>query len=100
MPGTQSLAASLLHIPTSIPGDINAITGDGAEITLQQAAVQELSDSLKGKLLLPNSAAYDQARSLLNPFMTNIQRSSFNPLAPQMYRMLLILRETIRCCLR
>ncbi|MDX2412462.1 MAG: FAD-binding oxidoreductase [Woeseiaceae bacterium] len=67
MPGTQSLAASLLHIPTSIPGDINAITGDGAEITLQQAAVQELSDSLKGKLLLPNSAAYDQARSLLIP---------------------------------
>jgi len=67
MPGTQSLAASLLHTPTSIPGDINAITGDGAEITLQQAAVQELSDSLKGKLLLPDSAAYDEARSLLKP---------------------------------
>ena len=67
MPGTQSLAASLLHTPTSVPGDINAITGDGAEITLQQAAVQELSDSLKGKLLLPDSAAYDEARSLLQP---------------------------------
>jgi len=67
MPGTQSLAASLLHVPTSIPSDINAITSDGAEITLQQAAVQELSDSLKGKLLLPDSAAYDEARTLLVP---------------------------------
>ena len=67
MPGAQSLAASLLHVPTSIPADINAVTGDGAEITLQQAAVQELSDSLKGELLLPNNPAYDDARSLLVP---------------------------------
>jgi len=67
MPGTQALAESLLHIPTAVPSNIDAITLDGAEITLQQAAVQELSDSLKGKLLLPDSAAYDQARSLLQP---------------------------------
>ena len=43
------------------------MTGDGAEVTLPQALVQELSDSLKGKLLLPGSQAYDEARTLLNP---------------------------------
>jgi FAD/FMN-containing dehydrogenase len=37
------------------------------QLTLKQAAVQELSDSLKGKLLLPGSEAYDEARLLLNP---------------------------------
>ena len=67
MPGAQALAESLLHTPTTVPSSIDAITGDGAEVTLQQAAVQELSDSLKGKLLLPDSAAYDQARTLLQP---------------------------------
>ena len=66
LPGTQSLAFSLLHTPTTVPSNIDAITGDGAEVTLQQAAVQELSDSLKGKLLLPGNAAYDDARWLLN----------------------------------
>lgn len=67
IPGTQALAASLLHSPTSVPSDIEAIRGDGAEITLAQAAVQELSDSLKGKLLLPGGPAYEEARTLLNP---------------------------------
>ena len=66
-PGTHALAASLLHTPTAVPSNIDAITLDGAEITLQQAALQELSDSLKGRLLLPDSVAYDQARSLLQP---------------------------------
>jgi FAD/FMN-containing dehydrogenase len=65
MPGTQALAASLLHVPTAIPSNIDSITLDGAEVTLRRAAVQELSDSLKGTLLLPDSVAYDQARSLL-----------------------------------
>lgn len=67
IPGAHALAQSLVHIPTSVPADIEAITGDGAEVTLQQAIVQELSDSLKGKLLLPGNAAYDDARSLLYP---------------------------------
>jgi len=67
LPGAQALAASLLHTPTIVPSDIEAIRGDGAEVTLAQAAVQELSDSLKGTLLLPGSHAYDEARTLLNP---------------------------------
>ena len=66
LPVSHSLAASLLHSPTQVPSDIDAVTGDGAEVTLAQAAVQELSDSLKGKLLLPGSSAYDEARSLLS----------------------------------
>lgn len=64
-PGAQALAASLLHTPTSISADIDAVTGDGAEVTLPRAVVQELSDSLRGRLLLPGHAGYDEARWLL-----------------------------------
>ncbi|MDH4054994.1 MAG: FAD-binding oxidoreductase [Gammaproteobacteria bacterium] len=67
IPGTHAFATSLLHMPTSVPADIEAITGDGAELTLQRAAVQELSDSLRGRLLLPGNVGYDDARWLLNP---------------------------------
>src|SRR5210317_496323 len=67
IPGSQALAASLLHTPTTVPSDIDAVTSDGGQVTLPRAVVQELSDSLKGKLLLPGSAAYDDARLLLQP---------------------------------
>jgi len=67
MPASHLWAVSLLHKPTEVPGDIEAVTGDGAQVTLKQAAVQELSDSLKGKLLLPGVEGYDEARLLLNP---------------------------------
>ena len=46
--------------------DIDAITGDGASVTLQRAAVQELGESLRGNLLLPGHAAYEDARQVLN----------------------------------
>ncbi len=64
--GPQAFAQSWIHTPTSVPSDINALRGDGSEVTLARAAVQELSDSLKGKLLLPDSQGYDDARFLLN----------------------------------
>ncbi|MGA8205790.1 MAG: FAD-dependent oxidoreductase, partial [Woeseiaceae bacterium] len=73
---SAALAASLparaafedaLYRPTRIVTDIDAVTGDGAQVTLAKAAVQEFSDSLKGKLLLPGSPGYDDARQLLNP---------------------------------
>ncbi len=67
MPGSTLWASSLRHMPTEVTTDINAITGDGDQRTLKQAAVQELSDSLKGTLLLPGSEGYDAARLLLNP---------------------------------
>ena len=66
LPVSNTLAQMLVHSPTQVPADIDALTGDGAEVTLAKAAVQELSDSLKGKLLLPGSTAYDEARTLLS----------------------------------
>jgi FAD/FMN-containing dehydrogenase len=66
-PGSHLLAQTVLHNPTKIPGDIDALKLNGAQTTLKQAAIQELSDSLKGKLILPEHAAYDTARWVLNP---------------------------------
>ena len=65
IPGSRALANSLVHTSTTVPHDIDAVTIDGDQITLSKATVQNLSDSLGGKLLLPGSPAYDQARSVL-----------------------------------
>ena len=51
----------------SVDRDIEAISADGKEMSLGQAAVQELADSLRGTLLLPGNANYDIARLVLNP---------------------------------
>lgn len=51
---------------TTVKGDVHARTGDGNHVTLAQAAVQELADSLRGNLILPGGAGYDQARLVLN----------------------------------
>ncbi|HEX5789280.1 MAG TPA: FAD-binding oxidoreductase [Woeseiaceae bacterium] len=67
LPNLDALAVSLVHKPTQVPGDIDAVTGDGREVTLARAAVQELSDALRGKLLLRGSEGYDDARFLLMP---------------------------------
>jgi FAD/FMN-containing dehydrogenase len=60
-PCHRALAAML-----KVGGDVDAITAAGQQATLQQATVQELSDSLRGPLLLPGNAAYEQARLVLN----------------------------------
>ena len=49
-----------------VPGDIPAVTGSGAATVLEKAAVQELRDSLRGALLLPGDAGYNEARRVLN----------------------------------
>ena len=54
--------AAIMSGAGNVDADLNAITGDGAEITLQQAAVQELGDALRGNLLLPGHDAYELAR--------------------------------------
>ena len=65
IPGRRSLAA--LHWPVAqVPPDVDAITGDGREVTLRGKAVQELAASLKGRLLLADDAGYDDARRVLN----------------------------------
>lgn len=66
LPASQALAAALAAI-SEVSSDVNAITGSGAQVTLEQAAVKELSDSLRGRLLLPGVEGYDAARRVLNP---------------------------------
>ena len=51
---------------TEVTGDVAAVTGGGAGISIEQAAVRELSDSLRGNLLLPGNAGYEVARRVLN----------------------------------
>ena len=51
---------------TEVRSDIPAVTGDGAEISLEHAAVEELKQSLRGRLLLPGQEGYDTARHVLN----------------------------------
>ncbi|MFQ5548261.1 MAG: hypothetical protein ACE5FV_08220 [Woeseia sp.] len=53
-PAAQSLAARLRML-TTVSGDIDAITGSGGETILQKDAVQELSDSRRARLLLPDN---------------------------------------------
>jgi FAD/FMN-containing dehydrogenase len=47
--------------------DTPAITGDGREITLRGAELDELAAELRGSLLLNGDAGYDDARRILNP---------------------------------
>lgn len=65
LPAGQALAGYLQGL-TTVAGDIDAFTGGRAEVILRQADVQELSDSLRGPLLLPGNDAYEKARRVLN----------------------------------
>ena len=59
IPGRRSLAA--LYWPVAqVPPDVDAITGDGREVTLKGKAVQELAASLKGHLLLADDEGYER----------------------------------------
>ena len=65
IPVTRAHAA-ILGPSMRVDADIDAVTGDGASVTLTRAAVQELGESLRGNLLLPGHGAYDDARRVLN----------------------------------
>ena len=54
IPTSQAVAAALQAL-TTVAGDIDGITGDGDDVVLKQAEVLELSDSLRGRLLLPGN---------------------------------------------
>ena len=62
MPVQAALAAL-----AEVTGDVRAVTGRGAQLTLERAAVRELADSLRGQLLLPGQEGYEVARKVLNP---------------------------------
>jgi len=66
LPTSQAPAAAIAAM-TAVAGDINAVTGSGSAILLEQSAIKELSDSLRGKLLLSGYDGYDAARRVLNP---------------------------------
>ena len=66
LPISQGFTA-ILSASMKVDAEINAVTGDGAEVTLKRAAVQELGESLRGNLLLPGHEAYEQSRRVLNP---------------------------------
>jgi hypothetical protein len=64
-----SRAWSVVLSPSPIDRDLDALTGDGKQVTLKRAAVQELGDSLRGNLVLPGHPAYDRARWVWNAQM-------------------------------
>jgi hypothetical protein len=63
----SSSVASMLAAMAEVSGNVNAVSGAGAQVTLEQAAVKELSGSLRGQLLLPGQEGYEVARKVLNP---------------------------------
>jgi FAD/FMN-containing dehydrogenase len=61
-----SLAAQFAAL-TEISSSVNAVTGNRVAVEIEQAAIQELADSLRGNLLLPGNPGYETARKVLNP---------------------------------
>lgn len=66
LPASHAIAAAVAAM-SKVAGDVNAMTGGGGQIVLEQSAVKELSDSLRGRLLLSGYDGYDAARRVLNP---------------------------------
>ena len=50
----------------AVTADIGAVTSDGKQVTLSRLDVDDFRASLRGQLLLPNSAGYDDARKIWN----------------------------------
>lgn len=66
VPSRRSLQARY-RIAPQVPSDVDAITGDGRQVTLRGKAIAELGAQLRGRLLLAEHEGYDQARQILNP---------------------------------
>ena len=47
--------------------DVDALTGDGEEVTLRASALADLAGRLRGRVLLPGDDGYDAARRIRNP---------------------------------
>jgi FAD/FMN-containing dehydrogenase len=69
LPASRGCSAILAPSPVGIDRDLDAVTGAGKPVTLKRAAVQELGESLRGNLILPGGAGYDQARWVWNAQM-------------------------------
>lgn len=66
LPTSQAMAAAIAAL-SAVTADVSAVTGNGAQVTLEMAALKELKDSLRGRLLLAGAEGYDSARRVLNP---------------------------------
>ena len=66
----------------AVTADVEAISGDGRQILLPQSIVDDFRAGLRGQLLLPGAAGYDDARKIYNgmfnrrPAMIEIGRAS------------------------
>ncbi|MDX1555410.1 MAG: FAD-binding oxidoreductase, partial [Xanthomonadales bacterium] len=63
---SKTALAQAVEELTEAQSDILAVTGDGAEITIERAAADELRSALRGRLLMPGQEGYDIARHVLN----------------------------------
>jgi FAD/FMN-containing dehydrogenase len=66
LPGTVN-ANVLLSGLTVVSSSIVGRSGNGGEITIEEAALSELKGALRGQLLLAGNEGYDDARRVLNP---------------------------------
>ena len=64
--GLSSNVFAALEAMGQVNGDIPAITGQGADISLLASELAELKAGLRGRLLLSGNEGYDQARHVLN----------------------------------
>lgn len=59
--------AGLSWFPLQDPPDVEAVTGDGKQVTLKGRDLADLAARLRGRLLLAKDEGYDDARRILNP---------------------------------
>jgi FAD/FMN-containing dehydrogenase len=64
-PRQQAMAA--LFEPLQRAQDVDAVTGDGKQVTLSAKAIADLRAALRGRVLLAADNGYDEARRILNP---------------------------------
>jgi len=64
--GFSGSILAALETMTKVNGDVLAVTGQGAEVSLLASELQELKDALRGRLLLSGNDGYDAARRVLN----------------------------------
>ena len=65
LPGTV-YASALLSTFTTVSSSIVGRSGNGDEVEIEKAALQELKDALRGQMLLAGNDGYDTARRVLN----------------------------------
>lgn len=66
IPRRHALGAIFSARPQGQP-DVDAITGDGKQITLKGKDIADLKARLRGRVLLRGNDGYDSARRILNP---------------------------------